>query len=137
MNFAEQPPSTEWAALKYRGEELAEVWLKPEGEPFGLTFRIPQKSFQLPGVGRRLTTESLLKAVGIAAEDVASWRHGDVSHAATDGPDAWESPGIRRRWLGYAHGNASLPPRQPAGWCRPHSAFAFATTRSQNLRASS
>jgi hypothetical protein len=87
VNFAEQPPSTEWAALKYRGEELAEVWLKPEGEPFGLTFRIPQKTFQLPGVGRRLTTESLLKAVGIAAEDVASWRHGDVSHAATDGPD--------------------------------------------------
>ena len=75
MNFSEQPPSKQWAALKYRGEKLAEVWFKPEGEPFALTFRIPQKSFQIPGMGQRLTTENLMRAVGIATEEVESWRH--------------------------------------------------------------
>src|SRR5205085_2962472 len=63
VNFSEQPPSTEWAALKYRGEKIAEVWFKPEGEPFVLAFRIPQKSFQIPEMGQLLTTENLLKAV--------------------------------------------------------------------------
>jgi uncharacterized protein YoxC len=87
MNFAEQPPSKQWAALKYRGEALAEVWFKPEGEPFGLTFRIPQTSFQLPGVGQRLTAEALLKAVGIAAEEVESWRLEGASDSGTSGPN--------------------------------------------------
>jgi hypothetical protein len=36
MKFSEQPPSEQWAALKYRGEKLAEVWFKPEGEPFSI-----------------------------------------------------------------------------------------------------
>jgi hypothetical protein len=85
MNFSEQPPSKQWAALKYRGEKFAEVWFKPEGEPFGLTFRIPQKSFQVPGMSQHLTPENLLKAVAIAPEDVESWRQGDVSHAGMDG----------------------------------------------------
>jgi hypothetical protein len=85
MSFSEQPPSKEWAALKYRGETIAEVWFKPEGEPFALTFRIPQKSFHLPGIGPRLTTENLLRAVAIANEEVESWRHGDVCHSAADG----------------------------------------------------
>src|SRR5260370_38148950 len=80
MNFSEQPPSKEWAALELGGEPLAEVWFKPEGEPLALLFRIPQSSFQIPGMGQRLTTENLLKAVAIATEDVESWRHGDVSH---------------------------------------------------------
>jgi hypothetical protein len=75
VNFSEQPPSKQWAALKYRGERFAEVWFKPDGEPFALTFRIPQTSFQLPGMSQRLTTENLLKAVGIATEEVESWRH--------------------------------------------------------------
>src|SRR5712692_7676877 len=79
MNFSEQPPSKEWAALKLRGETLAEVWLKPEGEPLALLFRIPQNSFQIPGMGQRLTAENLLKAVAIATEDVESWRQGGVS----------------------------------------------------------
>jgi hypothetical protein len=74
VNFSEQPPSKQWAALKYRGEKFAEVWFKPEGEPFALTFRIPQSSFQIPGVDQQLTTENLLKAVGIATEEVESWR---------------------------------------------------------------
>src|SRR5262249_22958622 len=46
VNFSEQPPSKQWAALKYRGEKIAEVWFKPEDNPFALTIRIPQKSFQ-------------------------------------------------------------------------------------------
>src|SRR5262245_60670558 len=73
VNFSERPPSKQWAALKYRGDTFAEVWFKPEGEPFALTFRIPGESFQLPDMGQLLTTENLLKAVGIAAEDVESW----------------------------------------------------------------
>jgi hypothetical protein len=85
VNFSEQAPSKEWAALKYRGETLAEVWFKPEGEPFALTFRIPQKSFQIPGLGQRLTTESLLKAVAIATEEVESWSHGGVSQSGMNG----------------------------------------------------
>ena len=51
VNFSEQPPSKQWAALKYRGEKFAEVWFKPEGQPLALTFRIPQASFQIPGMG--------------------------------------------------------------------------------------
>jgi len=87
MNFSEQPPSKQWAALKYRGEKFAEVWFKPEGQPFALTFRIPQRSFQIPGIGQLLTTENLLKAVGIATEEVESWRHADASHSDMDGSD--------------------------------------------------
>jgi hypothetical protein len=88
VNFSEQPPSKQWAALKYRGEQFAEVWFKPEGEPFGLTFRIPRESFQIPGIGQRLTTENLLKAVGIAAEEVESWRHEGASGAGENGSDS-------------------------------------------------
>ncbi len=73
MNFSEQPPSQQWAVLTCRGEKIAEVWFKPEGEPFGLTFRVLQESFQIPGMGQRLTTENLLRAVAIAPEEVESW----------------------------------------------------------------
>jgi hypothetical protein len=75
VNFSEQPASKQWAALKYRGEKVAEVWFKPEGEPFALTFRVPQGSFRFPGMARALTAENLLKAVGIAVQEVESWRH--------------------------------------------------------------
>jgi hypothetical protein len=85
MSFSEQPPSKQWAALTFKGEKIAEVWFKPEGEPFALTFRIPQTSFQLPGIGQRLTTENLLRAVGIAIEEVESWHLGEVSHSGMDG----------------------------------------------------
>jgi hypothetical protein len=74
VNFSEQPPSKQWAALKYRGEKFAEVWFKPDGEPFALTFRIPQTSFQFPGLAQLLTTENLLKAVAIPTNEVESWR---------------------------------------------------------------
>jgi hypothetical protein len=85
VNFAEQPPSKQWAALTYRGEPFAEVWFKPEGEPLALSFRVFQGSFQIPGMGQRLTTENLLKAVGIRAEEVASWRHEGASHPGMNG----------------------------------------------------
>ena len=82
MNFLLQPPSTQWAALKYRGEKLAEVWFKPEGEPLGLTFRIPKESFEVPGLAPLLTIENLLKALTIVPEEVESWRQGDSSPSA-------------------------------------------------------
>jgi hypothetical protein len=85
MSFSEQLPSKQWAVLRCRGEKFAEVWFKPEGEPFGLTFRIPQQSFQAAGAGQGLTTANLLKAVGIAAEEVESWRHGDCTHLGMSG----------------------------------------------------
>jgi hypothetical protein len=88
VNFSELPPSKEWATLKYQGETIAEVWFKPEGEPFALLFRIPQKSFQIPGVRGRLTAENLLKAVGIAAAEVESWCHDGASDSSTAGPDS-------------------------------------------------
>jgi hypothetical protein len=84
VTFAEQPPSNQWAALKFRGEKLAEVWFKPDGDALALLFRIPQNSFQI-GMAQRLTTESLLRAVAIPAEEVESWREGDVGHSGLDG----------------------------------------------------
>jgi hypothetical protein len=85
VDFSKQPPSKQWAALKYRGEKFAEVWFKPEGEACALTFRVPLKSFHNPGLGQKLTTENLLKAVDIAPDEVESWRHGDVSHPGMHG----------------------------------------------------
>lgn len=85
MNFSEQSPSKQWAALKYRGETIAEVWFKPEGDPFALTFRIPQKSFQVPGIVQLLTIENLVKSVALAMEEVESWHYGGVSHSGMNG----------------------------------------------------
>jgi hypothetical protein len=87
MQFSEQPPSKQWAVLKFQGEKIAEVWFKPEGEPWALVFRIPQRSFQNPGIAGRMTAENLLKSVGIATEQVESWRQGDGSPSAQDEPD--------------------------------------------------
>jgi hypothetical protein len=88
VNFSEQPPSKQWAALKYRGETIAEVWFKPEGEPFALALRIAEKSFQVPDLDQHLTIEKLLKAVGIATEEVEAWRLEGASHPSTDGLDS-------------------------------------------------
>ena len=85
MNFSEQPPSRQWAALKFGGEEFAGVWFKPEGEPWALTFRIPGKSFRIPGLGQLLTIENLLKSVGIAIEEVESWRYAGLDHDGLNG----------------------------------------------------
>jgi hypothetical protein len=101
VNFSEQPPSKQWAALKYRGERIAEVWFKPEGEPFAVLFRIPGGSFEIPGMAQHLTPENLLKAVGIAADEVESWR---CEGGADPGTDE-----VRSKL-----GNPLLPPPQDA-----------------------
>ncbi len=88
MKFSEQPPSVQWAALKYGGEKIAQVWLKPDGDPLALTFRLPPGSFQIPGLGQRLTPESLLKSVGIAAEEVETFRHEGAAPIGRNGADA-------------------------------------------------
>jgi hypothetical protein len=85
VSFSEQPPSRQWAALKYKGEKIAEVWFKPKGEPFVITFRIPKECFQIPGTDKQLTVENLLKAVAITPEDVESWCHGDVAQSGMHG----------------------------------------------------
>jgi hypothetical protein len=74
--------------LKYKGEPFADVWFKPEGEPFALTFRIPQTSFQIAGIDQRLTAEYLVKAVGIATVEVESCRHEGASHSSAKGSPA-------------------------------------------------
>jgi len=73
--------------LTFQGEKIAEVWFKPEGEPLAVRFRVPRSSFQIPGIGQRLTTGNLLKAVAIATDDVESWHPGAESHSVPDGPD--------------------------------------------------
>lgn len=113
MNFSEQPPSKQWVALKYGGEEFAEVWFKPEGEPFALVFRIPQKSFQAPGMGQRLTTESLLKAVGIATDEVESWRRGDDSHNGMNGANPELTHPLPPPPRDVAHLNVSVNLKRP------------------------
>jgi hypothetical protein len=85
VESSEQAPSKQWAALKCRGETIADVWFRPEGDPLALIFRVSRETFQIPGMGEQLTTENLLKAVAIAPEEVASWRQGDVSHYGMNG----------------------------------------------------
>src|SRR5262249_36295603 len=38
-----------------------------------------------PDIRRRLTIETLLKAVALATEEVESWRHGEFSNSSQDG----------------------------------------------------
>jgi hypothetical protein len=85
MNFTDQSPSTQWSALKFRGDKFAEVWFKPEGKRFGLMFRIPRETYQIPGMAQRLTAENLLKAVAIPPGEVEAWCFGSVSLAGQDG----------------------------------------------------
>jgi hypothetical protein len=39
-------------------------------------------------MGQRLTTENLLKAVGLATEEVESWRHDGATHSGMNGPNS-------------------------------------------------
>jgi hypothetical protein len=80
--------------LNYRGEQFAEVWFKPEGNPLALTFRIPQSSFQLPGMNQRLTIENLLRAVGLTSEEVDSWRAESASAPDPKRPLSPPSPEV-------------------------------------------
>ena len=88
MNFSEQPPSTHWAVLKYKGHAIAEVWFKPDGDDHALTLRIPQASFQNPLLAQQLTAEHLLRAVGVAPAEVESWRADDISHSGAGGDNS-------------------------------------------------
>jgi hypothetical protein len=104
VNFSEQAPSKQWAALKHHRETIAEVWFKPEGEPFALAFRIPAASFQIPGVDQRLTVENLIKAVAIATEEVDSWRQGGASHSGMNG----SNPELRHSLSSPPQGDSHL-----------------------------
>jgi hypothetical protein len=116
VNFSERPPSKQWAALKYRGETIAEVWFKPEGEPFALAFRIPAESFQIPGMIQQLTIGNLLGAVGLATEEVGSWRHEGASQPATGGLDSEFQHSLPPPLQGVTHLNlfVNLKPPPPA-----------------------
>src|SRR5947209_3775368 len=85
VTVSEQPPLKQWAALKFKGEKFADVCFEPEGESLAILFRIPESSFQIPGMAQRLTAENLLKAVDIATENVESWRLGGASHSSSSG----------------------------------------------------
>lgn len=85
MNFAERAPSTEWTALSRLGEELAEAWFKPDGEPLALVIRVPQSRFDIEDLTQQLTLEDLLTAAAIPNEDVESWHFGDESHSGLGG----------------------------------------------------
>jgi hypothetical protein len=127
VNFAEQPPSKQWAALKYRGKQFAEVWLKPADEPFALIIRIPRASFQAPSVGPMLTPENLLKAVGIATEQVESWRHEGAPQPGTEESGSGLGQALPPPAEGAAHlslhVNLKPPPppapAAPAEGCQP------------------
>ena len=83
---------------------MAEVWFKPEGEPFGLAFRIPKESFQISGMVEDLTMENLLKALGIVPEEMESWRQEIAS--------AHDRAAARRQW----QGRGGKPGRLSLSW---------------------
>jgi hypothetical protein len=85
VRFSERVPSNDWAALEHLGEQVAEAWFKPDGEPFRLVFRVPRNRFELVDISQQLTVEDLLTAAAIANEQVESWRFGDEFHLAMDG----------------------------------------------------
>jgi hypothetical protein len=85
VNIAEQAPSCDWAVLRHMGEGIAEVWFKPEGEPFTLVIRVPQDRFQVVDISQQLTVEDLLTAAAIANEQVESWQFGDEFHLGMNG----------------------------------------------------
>lgn len=85
MGFFEQPPSQQWAMLKYRGEKFAEAWFKPADQPRSLVFRIPQQVFHTSAMARQLTIENLLKTVAIQPAEIESWSCGTVTHAGMNG----------------------------------------------------
>lgn len=121
MNFPEQPPSTRWSALTFKGEKLAEVWFKPEGDPSALTFRVPRSTFDLPDVAPRLTADNLLKAVGIPADAVESWHVGDAPGAGLSDPLPPPAPEvthleIRVHLKPTPRAADAEPPVAEAGW---------------------
>lgn len=86
MKFSERLPSSAWAALKYKGEALAEVWFKPGGDPLALAFQVPRGPADNPDARPRLTLDALLKAVGVGGEEVEAWRLGEAPDPGPDEP---------------------------------------------------
>jgi hypothetical protein len=85
VNFSERAPSSEWAPVNLLGDEIAEAWFKPDGEPLALVLRVPQSRFQVSDIGQQLTVEDLLSAAGISNDEVESWQFLDESHASMNG----------------------------------------------------
>ncbi len=137
VNFFERPPSTQWATLKYRGEKFAEVWFKPEDDTLALAFRILQRSFLDPGMGQQLTMENLLRAVGIARQDVDSWHHGDVSHAGMNGsnPDFSNPLPPPPHDDAEVHVYVRLKPPPPALACSETNELEISAVKWQDLEA--
>jgi hypothetical protein len=85
VKFSDRNPSHGWTAVTRMGEELAEAWFGPEGEPFTLVFRVPRTRFQVDDISQQLTVEDLLTAAGVSPEEVESWQLGDESHPGLGG----------------------------------------------------
>jgi hypothetical protein len=85
VNFSDRAPSSEWVPLTHLGEEPAEAWFKPEGEPLTLVFRIPQSRFDVSDLSQLLTVEDLLTAADLSNEEVDSWQFRDEFHLGMDG----------------------------------------------------
>ena len=85
MNFSDRAPSTEWEPLAHQGEDVAEVWFRPEGEPLTLAFRVPRSRLEVDDLNQLLTVEDLLRAADIPVEEVDSWQFRDESHSGLDG----------------------------------------------------
>jgi hypothetical protein len=133
MNFAELPPSKQWAGLNYKGDKVGEVWLKPQGDPFAVTFRIPQTTFQTPGLVRALTVANLLKTMGIAAEEVESWRYGEFSHSGVGGPDSEFKNLLPPPPAGFSHlpWNPRNTKRRNSGYGKTTRKLAYLASRGQ------
>lgn len=92
MKIAAREPSSKWAALKHDGEVVAGVWFKPDGDPLALKFRIPQSRAEVSDFRSRLTLETLLKAVGVATEEVESWRLDDADPVTPEAAHVLSQP---------------------------------------------
>src|SRR5438552_2908152 len=86
VDISEQVPN-ERAALKHKGEFIAEAWFEAEGESPTLVFRVPRERLQIADLSRRLTIEILLEAAAVSKDEVKSWRLADVSHSDKGGND--------------------------------------------------
>jgi len=91
VNVSEQVPSSEWAALKHMGEEVAE-WSRPGEEPLAVLFRVARERFEVVDISQQLTLEDLLRAADVANEDVESWQLADEFQFGMDGTN----PELRR-----------------------------------------
>jgi hypothetical protein len=80
VNVFERGPSSEWEPLTHRGEQVAEAWCHPDGDPHAVAFRVPESRFQVDDLTQGLTVEDLLAAAGIPVEGVDSWQFRDETH---------------------------------------------------------